>query len=216
MDLRKHIEATLLRPEKTWREYEEFIEKAIEHKVFGVCIPPPRVKQSREMIKDTGLKLISVCDFPFGYENADIKKKETEKLFELGCDEVDMVMNIQKFKDGKFGEVEKEIEEVVKVAGGKPIKVIIECGLLTYEEISLATKVVCGAGASFVKTSTGFLARGVRLSDIRIIKKSLSNGVKIKASGGVSSYEFAKLLIEMGVERIGTSRAFDILREEDK
>jgi deoxyribose-phosphate aldolase len=213
MDLRKHIEATLLRPEKTWKEYEEFIEKSIEYEVLGVCVPPPRVKQSKEMLKNTGVKLISVCDFPFGYENGDIKRKETEKLFELGCDEVDMVMNIQKFKDGKFEDVREEIEGVVKVAEGKPIKVIIECGLLTPEEISLATKIVCEAGASFVKTSTGFLGRGVRLSDIRIIKKSLSNGVKIKASGGISSYGFARLLVEMGVERIGTSKPFNILKE---
>ena len=127
-----------------------------------------------------------------------------------------MVMNIQKFKDGKFEDVRKEIEEVVKIAGGKPIKVIIECGLLTPEEISLATKIVCESGASFVKTSTGFLARGVRLSDIRIIKKSLSNGVKIKASGGIRSYGFARLLVEMGVERIGTSKPFNIIKEGNK
>ncbi|MEO0297115.1 MAG: deoxyribose-phosphate aldolase, partial [candidate division WOR-3 bacterium] len=213
MEIRKYIEATLLRPEKTWKEYKEFIEKSIEIGVFGVCVPPTRVIQAKEILKNTNLKLISVCDFPFGYGNSDIKKRETEKLIEKGCDEVDMVMNIQKFKDGNYEDVRKEIEEVVKVASGKPIKVIIECGLLTPEEISLATKIVCESGANFVKTSTGFLSRGVKLSDIRIIKKSLKNDVRIKASGGIRTYGFAKILIEMGVERIGTSDPFNIIKE---
>ncbi len=214
MDLRKHIEATLLKPEKTWKEYEEFVEKAIRYEVFGVCIPPPRIISVKEMIKNTNLKLISVCDFPFGYGNSDIKRRETEKLLELGCDEIDMVMNIQKFKDGDYGTVRKEIEEVVKISNGKIIKVIIECGLLSREEISLATKIVCEAGANFVKTSTGVLARGVRLSDIRIIKNSIKGNVKIKAAGGIRTKGFAQILIEMGCERLGTSSAFDILKEK--
>ncbi|MEN3047020.1 MAG: deoxyribose-phosphate aldolase [Candidatus Hydrothermales bacterium] len=212
MEIEKHVEATLLRPEKTWREYEEFVEKSIELKVFGICVPPSRVSQVKELIKNTEIKLISVCDFPFGYRDTDYKKRETEKLFELGCDEVDMVMNIQKFKDGNYEEVRKEIEEVAKISNGKILKVIIECGVLTTDEISMATRLVCEGGANFVKTSTGFLSRGVRLSDIRIIKKSLKNGVKIKASGGIRSRGFASILIELGVERIGTSDPLSVIK----
>jgi len=216
MDISKHIEATLLKVDCSWDYCKDFVENSIKMGFIGVCITPPRVREVKELLKGTGVKLVSVCDFPFGYEPADVKKKEAEKLFEIGCDEVDMVMNIQRFKDGRYEEVRREIEEVVKVANGKVVKVIIECGLLTESEIMTATNIVCDSGANFVKTSTGFLSRGVRLSDIRLIKRALKGDVKIKASGGIRSRGYAEILISMGVERLGTSRPFDIIKEENK
>ena len=149
--------------------------------------------------------------FPLGANSLTIKAAETAEAYDMGCDEFDMVINIGALKDGKYDYVRDEIAAVVASAKGKCVKVIIETGLLTDDEKVIATKLSCEAGACFVKTSTGISSTGATVEDVSLMKANVTNGVKVKASGGIKTADFAEALVEAGAERLGTSSGISII-----
>ena len=171
----------------------------------AVCIPPCFVKEAKEYLAKSKVKIATVIGFPFGNTTTEVKVYETKQAVENGADEIDMVINIGWLKQGDYDKVGKEIKLIKEACGEKVLlKVIVETGLLTYDEIGKVTKVVDAAGADYIKTSTGFGPRGASTLDVEIFKDN-SSRLKIKAAGGVRDHESAKNYIRLGVSRIGTS-----------
>ena len=170
-----------------------------------MCIPPCFVKEAKEFLKKTNVKIATVIGFPFGNTTTEVKVFETKQAVDNGADEIDMVINIGWLKQGDFDRVGEEIRLIKEACGAQVLlKVIVETGLLTDEEIAKVTKVVDKAGADYIKTSTGFGPRGASLKDVQIFKDN-SDRLKIKAAGGVRDHNSAVEYIKMGVSRIGTS-----------
>ena len=211
MKLNKYIDHTNLKPFATEQDIEKLCLEAKEHDFASVCINPCNIPMAVELLKGSDVKVCTVIGFPLGANSLMIKVAETVEAYNLGCDEFDMVINIGALKDKKYDYVRDEIAAVVEAAEGKCVKVIIETGLLTDEEKAIATRLSCEAGATFVKTSTGVSSTGATVEDVKIMKANVSNGVKIKASGGIKTREFADELVAAGAERIGTSSGIAIV-----
>lgn len=198
------IDHTLLKPDATPHMIKRLCREAIDHKFYAVCINPTWVGLAKECLGTSPVKVACVVGFPLGSNLPFIKALEAERAVEDGADEIDLVINIGKLKAGEDAYVQKEIRDVVKAAG-VPVKVIIECALLTDEEKIKACELAENSGASMVKTSTGFGPTGATIEDIKLIKKALGGRLGIKASGGIKEASFAKALIEAGATRLGTS-----------
>ena len=211
-NLNKYIDHTNLKPDATKEAIIKLCEDAYRNEFASVCVNPAYVSLCKKVLEDTSVKVCTVIGFPLGQNTTEIKVLETQKAYDEGCDEFDMVINVSKLKDGDEAYVKNEIESVVKTAKGKTIKVIIETGLLTDEEKALATKISCEAGANFVKTCTGFSKGVATVNDVLIMKANVTNGVKIKASAGIRTREDAIALIEAGAERLGTSAGIEIIK----
>ncbi|NPB03428.1 MAG: deoxyribose-phosphate aldolase [Thermotogae bacterium] len=201
-DVRAYIENTLLRPEATPEEVRAFCEESLRYGFLGVCVNPYYVSLAKEVVGDR-MKVVSVVGFPLGASRSDVKAYEARKAVEDGADEIDMVINVGLLKAGRYEEVKEDIQAVVEAAG-VPVKVIIETGLLTDDEKVMACKLAEEAGASFVKTSTGFVKGGATIYDVLLMSKATK--LPVKASGGIRTKEFALKLIKAGAKRIGTSR----------
>lgn len=214
MKLNKYIDHTILKPFAKKEDIEQFCNVAKEYDFASVCINPCHVKYAKELLKGSTVNVCTVIGFPFGANRTETKAYETELAYEDGCDEFDMVINIGALKDKNYDYVSKDIEAVVKAAKGKCVKVIIETGLLTDEEIAVATRIACKAGASFVKTCTGVSEGVATVKDIKIMKENITGNVKIKASTGIKTRETALELIEAGAERLGTSSGIVIVTEK--
>lgn len=212
-ELASAIEHTLLKPDATRHDIKRLCNEAVEFGFKGVCVNPNYVSLCKEVLRDEeNVIIVTVISFPLGADKTSVKMEAALRAFGDGADEIDMVMNIGEFKSGEFDAVSRDISEVVKVAGGKPVKVIIETGLLTDREIVQASSLVCDAGASFVKTSTGIISGGASLHHIGLIKKTIGNRAGIKASGGIQTAPQAIELIRVGAGRIGTSAGLRIIR----
>lgn len=211
MKLSKYIDHTNLKPFATKADIEKLCREAKENDFASVCVNPCNVVLAKELLKGSDVKTCTVIGFPLGQNTTEIKVKETEKAYADGCDEFDMVINVGRLKDREEDYVLNEIKAVVAAAKGKVVKVIIETGLLTDEEKALATVLSCKAGASFVKTCSGVSQGVATVEDVKIMKANVSNGVKIKASSGIKTYETAKALIDAGAERLGTSSGAAII-----
>ena len=205
MKLNKYIDHTILKPFAKGEDIERFCNEAKEYDYASVCINPCHVKYAKELLRGTSVNVCTVIGFPFGANRTETKAYEVELAYEDGCDEFDMVINIGALKDKNYDYVRADIAAVVKAAKGKCVKVIIETGLLTDEEIAVATRIACEAGASFVKTCTGVSEGVATVKDIKIMKENITGNVKIKASTGIKTRETALELIEAGAERLGTS-----------
>ena len=205
MKLNKYIDHTILKPFAKREDIERFCNEAKEYDYASVCINPCHVKYAKELLRGTSVNVCTVIGFPFGANRTETKAYEVELAYEDGCDEFDMVINIGALKDKNYDYVRADIAAVVKAAKGKCVKVIIETGLLTDEEIAVATRIACEAGASFVKTCTGVSEGVATVKDIKIMKENITGNVKIKASTGIKTREIALELIEAGAERLGTS-----------
>ena len=205
MKLNKYIDHTILKPFAKREDIERFCNEAKEYDFASVCINPCHVKYAKELLKGSTVNVCTVIGFPFGANRTETKAYEVELAYEDGCDEFDMVINIGALKDKNYDYVRADIAAVVKAAKGKCVKVIIETGLLTDEEIAVATRIACEAGASFVKTCTGVSEGVATVKDIKIMKENITGNVKIKASTGIKTREIALELIEAGAERLGTS-----------
>jgi len=205
MKLNKYIDHTILKPFAKREDIERFCNEAKEYDYASVCINPCHVKYAKELLRGTSVNVCTVIGFPFGANRTETKAYEVELAYEDGCDEFDMVINIGALKDKNYDYVRADIAAVVKAAKGKCVKVIIETGLLTDEEIAVATRIACEAGASFVKTCTGVSEGVATVKDIKIMKENITGNVKIKASTGIKTRETALELIEAGAERLGTS-----------
>lgn len=207
-----HIDHTLLRPTAKAEEISSLCDEALRFHTASVCIPASYVKYAHN--KFPFLNICTVIGFPLGYSTAAAKCFEAEDALNNGANEIDMVINLGKVKDGDFLETEMEIATVKKVCGSKILKVIIEtCSLTDDEKISLCG-CVTNAGADFIKTSTGFGAEGAKIEDIRLFRRHIGEGVRIKAAGGIRTRDALEMFINEGCERIGTSSAVKLLAGE--
>lgn len=209
--LNKTIDHTMLKPAATQAEIIKLCEQAAAHDFASVCVNPCHVALAKRLLQDTDVKVCTVIGFPLGANTADVKAFETRDAYEKGCDEFDMVINIGALKDGRFDEVRGDIEAVVNEAKGKCVKVIIETYLLTDDEKIKAVELSSQAGASFVKTCTGFSGGAANVEDVRLMKAHAAPGVLVKASAGIRDYAAAKALIEAGADRLGTSAGMAII-----
>lgn len=204
---------TLLSQTATLDEIKALIDDGIKFKTASVCIPPCYVQAAKEYA-DGKIAICTVIGFPNGYSSTAVKIYETIKAVNEGADEIDMVINIGMLKDGRYDDVLDEIRKVRSVCQGKILKVIIETCLLTDEEKIKMCETVSNSGADYIKTSTGFSVGGATPHDVELFKKHVSGGLKIKAAGGISSLSDAERFIELGAERLGTSRIVKIAKQE--
>ena len=203
-EILKAVDHTLLTQTATWEEIRQVLDDAMTYKTASACIPPAYVKQAAEYV-DGRVPICTVIGFPNGYHAATVKVYEAKNAVMDGADEIDMVINIGFLKDRRYREVEDEIRQVHGACGGKILKVIIETCLLTDEEKIKACEIVTNAGAEYVKTSTGFSNAGATPDDVALMKSHVGKNVKVKAAGGISSFEDAEELIRLGANRLGTS-----------
>ena len=214
--LNKYIDHTNLKPFATKADIEKLCAEAREYNFASVCVNPCDVALAKSLLEGSDVMTCTVIGFPLGRNTTETKVAEAMCAYVQGCDEFDMVINVGMLKDGCDDYIREEISSVIMAANGRTVKVIIETGLLTDEEKARATRLSCEAGAHFVKTCTGFSAGGATVEDIKLMKANLSEGVKIKASGGIKTYEDALALIEAGADRIGTSAGVAIIKGAPK
>lgn len=212
-DVLQKVDHTLLAQTATWQEIKQICEDAMTYQTASVCIPPSFVKQAKEYVGDR-MAVCTVIGFPNGYNTTEVKKAETEDAIQKGADEIDMVINLGWVKEQRFDLIEDEIRVLKEACGEKILKVIIETCLLSEEEKIKMCEVVTKAGADFIKTSTGFSTGGATLEDIELFAKHVGSGVKIKAAGGIASFEDGEAFIKAGASRLGTSRLIKLMKEE--
>jgi deoxyribose-phosphate aldolase len=212
-ELAKFFDHTLLSPVARESQIVELCNQAREYGFFAVCVQPYWVSRCQGLLKNSGVKICTVVGFPLGQNTLLTKLFETESALASGAQEIDMVINLSAFKDQRFHEVETEIAQVVKICGSNLTKVIIETSFLSPLEIQQATLLCENAGATFVKTSTGFSSRGASLEDIQIMRTAITSNLKIKASGGIQNLETTLKFIAAGAHRIGSSKSVQILNE---
>ena len=207
---------TLLAQTATWPEIKAVCDDGMKFHTASVCIPASFVKQAKDYVGEN-LPICTVIGFPNGYDTTAAKCFMASDAVAGGADEVDMVINIGWAKEGKWDDITKEIAAIKKACKGKLLKVIIETCLLTDEEKIALCKCVSDSGADYIKTSTGFSKAGATFADVALFKKHVAPHVKIKAAGGISSLEDAEKFIELGADRLGTSRIVKIAkgREND-
>lgn len=212
MNIASYIDHTLLKPDATSAEVKTLCEEALVHGFASVCVNLYHTNQVHELLKNSSVKTTTVIGFPLGAVTTDVKEYETKRAIELGANEIDMVMNIGALKDKAYDVVREDIKKVVEACGDKAIlKVIIETGLLSDEEKIKACELSVEAGADFVKTSTGFSKGGATVEDVQLMKNTVKEKAKVKASGGVRDYETAVAMIEAGADRIGASASVSIV-----
>lgn len=205
------VDHTILTPAATWDEVKEILDDAIKYSTASACIPPSYVKKAAEYVKGQ-LAICTVIGFPNGYSTKAVKVAETKDAVENGATEIDMVINIGHLKDGKYEEIKDEIQSIHRACEGRILKVIIETCLLTEEEKIKMCRIVSEAGADYIKTSTGFSNGGATFADVALMKKYVDSGVKIKAAGGISSFEDAEEFVRLGASRLGTSRLIKLVK----
>ena len=202
---------TLLGQAATWADIKALCDDGIKYHTASVCIPQSFVKQAKEYVGER-LAICTVIGFPNGYATTAAKCFMATDTVDNGADEVDMVINIGWAKEGKWDEITAEIAAIKKACKGKLLKVIIETCLLTDEEKIALCKCVSDSGADYIKTSTGFSTAGATFHDVELFAKHVAPHVKIKAAGGISSIEDAEKFIQLGADRLGTSRVVKIAK----
>ena len=212
-EILKHVDHTLLLQGATWDEIRQICDDAVAYQTASVCIPPSYVKQASEYL-DGKMAVCTVIGFPNGYMTTAAKEFETRDALSNGASEIDMVINIGWLKDGKYNLIEEEIRTLKKACGEKILKVIIETCLLTDEEKIKMCEIVTKAGADYIKTSTGFSTAGATFDDIRLFSEHIGPNVKMKVAGGISSMDDAKKFLELGADRLGTSRIIKLVKNE--
>ena len=213
-ELASYIDHTLLKPDATRAQLEQLCAEAAEHQFSTVCVNGSRVELAYSLLEDSDVQVCTVVGFPLGAMDADAKRYETEVAVDLGASEIDMVMNVGRFKDGEYDYIVREIRDVVEAADDRVIKVILETCLLTNDEIAQACKLVTQAQAHFVKTSTGFGNAGATLEHVRLMRETVGQFAGVKAAGGVRNANDAQAMIEAGATRIGTSNGVAIVSGE--
>ena len=217
MEIREILEKcdhTLLRVDCTSEEIRRLCDQGIKYHCASVCIPPCHVAGAKRYVGDA-LKICTVIGFPNGYMTSAVKAFEAADAVKNGADEVDMVINLSMVKDAAWSEVAKDIAAVRKATEGKLLKVIIECCLLTEEEKLQLCRIVSDSGAEYIKTSTGFSKGGATREDVALMRANCPPRVKVKAAGGISSLQDAEDFINLGAERLGTSRIVKLAMEQE-
>lgn len=215
MNIAPYIEHTFLKQTSTLSDIENLCNEASEYGFAAVCVPPLYVKKANEFLGNMEIKTVTVIGFPFGYSTIEAKVAEIVLAVVDGADELDMVVNISAIKNGDWNFIADEINTIMPIVKNKNkvIKVIIESGVLTDDEIIKCCDIYGAAGVDYVKTSTGFAEKGASIHAIQLIRAHLGDSVKIKASGGIRSYSFAKELINAGANRLGCSLSVKIVKE---
>ena len=204
-----YVDHTLLKPTATWNQIKTLCEEAMKYHTASVCIPCSFISRAHEAFPE--LTLCTVVGFPLGYSTTASKLFETREALHNGASEIDMVVNLGDVKEGNFDKVTEEIRELKKACGDKILKVIIETCYLTEEEKIELCHCVTDGGADFIKTSTGFGSAGATFDDIKLFREHIGPGVKIKAAGGIRTYEDIVTYIELGCDRLGCSAAIKVL-----
>ena len=212
-EILKKVDHTLLSQTATFDEIKQICDDGIKYDTASVCIPASFVKQVKDYVGDR-IKICTVIGFPNGYSTTAVKVFETKDAIDNGADEIDMVINIGWLKDKRYDDITNEIKAIKEACGKKLLKVIIETCLLSDDEKIKMCEIVTAAGADYIKTSTGFSTAGATFDDIKLFKEHVGDQVKIKASGGIKSIDDAIKFIELGADRLGTSRLVKIAKEK--
>ena len=203
-DIMSRVDHTVLTTTATWEQVKKICDEGMKYAAASVCIPPCYVKKAAQYVEGK-LKICTVIGFPNGYHATAVKVFETEDAVRCGADEIDMVINLGMAKSGDWKGVLEEIKAVKAACSGRVLKVIVETCQLTQEEKIAACHAVSEAGADFIKTSTGFSTAGATVEDIALFKAHVAPGVRIKAAGGIRTFEQAQAMIDAGADRIGAS-----------
>lgn len=196
---------TLLTQTASWADIKKICDDGMKYKTASVCIPPYFVKQAKEYVGEN-LAICTVIGFPNGYNTTAVKVFETKDAIANGADEIDMVINIGALKAGMDDFIVDEIKQIKAACGNKILKVIIETCLLSEDEKIRMCKNVTAAGADYIKTSTGFSTAGATREDVELMVKNVGEGILVKAAGGISGIQDAEDFINLGADRLGTSR----------
>lgn len=215
MNINSYIDHTILKPTTTLTEVEKICSEAMQYGFAAVCIPPLFVTKAKQLVKDSKLKVATVIGFPFGYNAIEAKVAEIVLAMVDGADELDMVINISAIKNNDWNFIANEINTIMPIVKSKSkiIKVIIESGILTDDEIIKCCDIYGMAAVDYVKTSTGYAEKGASVHAVKLIRRHLADSIKIKASGGIKTYAFAKELIDAGADRLGCSSSVQIVKE---
>ncbi len=219
--IRKFIDHTCVKADATTDDIKKLCQEAKEYGFHSVCVTAYRASAAKEFLEGADIEVISVIGFPFGISKTDIKVAEAQLAVEDGATEIDMVVNIGAIKEKDFDFIEDEIRQIAQAIAPVGLKVIMEVGFLSEDELTEACKRAEKAGAAFVKSSTGYGPRPSKAEDIKIMKAAVSESIGVKASGGIHTFDDAKAMIEAGATRIGTSSALEIIgikteQEKDK
>lgn len=208
------VDHTLLGVASTWEEIKVILDDAIAYGCASACIPASYVKEAAEYV-DGKLAICTVIGFPNGYSTTATKVFEAKDAIANGASEIDMVINVGALKNKRYDAIEDEIRQIHEACGGKILKVIIETCLLTDEEKIKMCEIVTRAGAEYIKTSTGFSTGGATFDDVALMRKHVGAEVKVKAAGGISSFDDAERFISLGADRLGTSRLVKLMKNTD-
>ena len=209
------VDHTVLGQTATWADIKGLCDDGMKYETASVCIPPSYVKQAAEYMQGK-IPVCTVIGFPNGNHTTACKVFETKDAVANGADEIDMVINVGMLKAKKYDYVLDEIKEIREACQGKVLKVIIETCLLTDEEKIRMCEIVTKSGADYIKTSTGFSTAGATFDDIQLFAEHVGEGVKIKAAGGISSIADAEKFMELGADRLGTSRIVKLVKAEER
>ncbi len=215
MKLSKLIDHTLLKQDARKNEIIQLCNEAKENDFMSVCVNPTWVSTAKKELENSDVLVCTVIGFPLGQNTSAVKAFETKNAIENGAGEIDMVINVGELKDGNFDYVYEDIKAVVDAANGTLVKVIIETCLLTDEEKVKACELSVKAGADYVKTSTGFSTGGATVKDVELMKKTVGENAKVKASGGVRTPEDLDNMVKVGASRIGTSSGIKLIKGEN-
>jgi deoxyribose-phosphate aldolase len=216
MNVAPYIDHTILKATTVVDDINKLCSEALQYKFAAVCVPPPFVKTAKDVLQGSDVKVATVIGFPFGYSITAAKLKEVEQALEDGADELDVVLNISAVKNGLWTELEAEIKALITAVheNGKIVKVIIESGVLSDQEIISCCRICSKYGSDFVKTSTGYAETGATLAAVQLMRANLPSHIRIKASGGIKTFEAAKQFIEAGADRIGCSAGVSIIKQQ--
>ena len=213
MPLNKYIDHTILKPTCLVSDIEKLCAEAKQYDFAAVCVPPNFVKLAKEKLAGSTVQVATVIGFPFGYSATEAKIAEIILAMVDGADELDVVANIAAIKNGDWTAIADEINHIMPIirSKGKVVKIIIESGVLTDDEIIKCCDIYGIAGIDYLKTSTGYAEKGASVEAVKLFRKHLPDQVQIKASGGIRDYATAKLMIDAGATRIGCSAGVAIV-----
>jgi deoxyribose-phosphate aldolase len=207
-----YIDHTVLRPEAGRADIERACQVALQLGCAGVRVNPIWVPLAKRLLKGSAVRVVAVIGFPFGATHTSVKAVEAGLAVRDGADELDMVLALGQLRTGDHAAAEADIAAVVEAADGRPVKVVIECGLLSDAEKLRAVDLAAKAGAAYVKTSTGFLGSGATLHDVTLLRQAAGTRLAVKATGGIRFFEDAVALVDAGASRLGTSQTEAVLR----
>ncbi len=211
-EIMRRVDHTILTPTATWEQVKAVCDQGLKYNTASVCIPPRYVRKANQYLGNR-LKVCTVIGFPNGYQMPEVKVFETEDAVRCGADEIDMVVNLGLVKSGDWEGVLSEIRAVKASCKGRILKVIVEACQLTQEEKLAMCRIVSMSGADFIKTSTGFSTGGATVEDVKLFREKVSPDVRVKAAGGIRTFEQAQAMLDAGADRIGASALAALMEE---